>query len=91
MYRIRLGCAMYARMNISTDQARRMTYIDGSEEPTSLGTLRFTCMYQRRAEVGKAAVVLLLRQLQKRDAAVESIRIPCKFEQGNTAVEPLKQ
>jgi len=27
MYRIRLGCAAYAGMNISTDQARRMMYI----------------------------------------------------------------
>jgi len=27
MYRIRLGCAACARMNISTDQARRMMYI----------------------------------------------------------------
>jgi len=28
MYRIRLGCAVYARMNISTDQARRMMYME---------------------------------------------------------------
>ena len=27
MYRIRLGCAAYARMNIAPDQARRMMYI----------------------------------------------------------------
>ena len=27
MYRIRLGCAAYARMNIAADQARRMMYI----------------------------------------------------------------
>jgi len=27
MYRIRLGCGTYARMNILTDQARRMMYI----------------------------------------------------------------
>jgi hypothetical protein len=27
MYRIRLGCAAYARMNFSPDQARRMMYI----------------------------------------------------------------
>ena len=29
MYRIRLGCAAYARMNIAPDQARRMMYIVG--------------------------------------------------------------
>jgi len=27
MYRIRLDCTAYARMNILTDQARRMLYI----------------------------------------------------------------
>jgi hypothetical protein len=27
MYRIRLGCAVYAQMNITTNQARRMMYI----------------------------------------------------------------
>ena len=27
MYRIRPGCAVYARMNIPADQARRMMYI----------------------------------------------------------------
>ena len=29
MYRIRLGCVAYVRMNIATDQARRMMYIGG--------------------------------------------------------------
>jgi hypothetical protein len=29
MYRIRLGCAAYARMNIAPGQARRMMYIEG--------------------------------------------------------------
>ena len=28
MYRIRLGCAVYERMNIATEQARRMMYIE---------------------------------------------------------------
>ena len=31
MYRIRLGCVAYARMNISPDQARRMMYIVGKD------------------------------------------------------------
>ena len=30
MYRIRPGCAAYARMNIPADQARRMMYIGGN-------------------------------------------------------------
>ena len=30
MYRIRLGCAVYAQMNISPDQARRMMYKGGN-------------------------------------------------------------
>jgi len=39
MYRIRLGCAAYARMNIATDQARRMMYIGVMYVETPISTL----------------------------------------------------